>query len=235
MARTNVLLIGSGAREHAIAWKLRQSPDLGELYVAPGNPGTAEVAENLPVEAADIPGLIACAKERRVGLTVVGPEDPLAEGIVDHFADFGLAAFGPTQEAARIESSKRAANDLTRRAGVPTGSSMVFRQYNAAREYLADHAYPLVVKADGLARGKGVSVCRTRQEAEDAIAAALVDKVFGEAGTTVLIEEFLTGREVSALALCDGERFVLLPMAQDHKPALDGDRGPMTGGMGTLT
>lgn len=229
----DVLVVGSGGREHALAWKLRQSPQVGRLYVAPGNVGTASLAENLPVAAEDIEGLLAAARERRVDLTVVGPEAPLAAGLSDRFASEGLAVFGPSQRAAQLESSKAFAKDLMARHGIPTAAYHTFRDYKEALDYARGAAYPLVVKASGLAAGKGVTVCRGAAEAEEALRRAMVEREFGAAGDEVVIEECLTGQEASVLAFTDGHTVRPMIVAQDHKPLLDGDRGPNTGGMGS--
>lgn len=229
----DVLVVGSGGREHALAWKLRQSPEVGRLYVAPGNAGTAALAENLPVAAEDIEGLLAAARERRVDLTVVGPEAPLAAGLSDRFAGAGLAVFGPSQRAAQLESSKVFAKDLMARHGIPTAAYRTFRDYKEALAYARGAAYPLVVKASGLAAGKGVTVCRSVAEAEEALRRAMVEREFGAAGDEVVIEECLSGQEASVLAFTDGHTVRPMIVAQDHKPLLDGDRGPNTGGMGS--
>ncbi len=229
----DVLVVGSGGREHALAWKLRQSPEVGRLYVAPGNAGTASLAENLPVAAEDIEGLLAAARERRVDLTVVGPEAPLAAGLSDRFASEGLAVFGPSQGAAQLESSKVFAKDLMARHGIPTAAYRTFRGYEEALACVQAAAYPLVVKASGLAAGKGVTVCHSVAEAEEALRRAMVEREFGAAGDEVVIEECLTGQEASVLAFTDGHTVRPMIVAQDHKPLLDGDRGPNTGGMGS--
>ncbi len=229
----DVLVVGSGGREHALAWKLRQSPEVGRLYVAPGNAGTAALAENLPVAAEDIEGLLAAASERRVDLTVVGPEAPLAAGLSDRFASEGLAVFGPSQRAAQLESSKVFAKDLMARHGIPTAAYCTFRGYEEALAHVQAASYPLVVKASGLAAGKGVTVCHSAAEAEGALRRAMVEREFGAAGDEVIVEECLTGQEASVLAFTDGHTVRPMVVAQDHKPLLDGDRGPNTGGMGS--
>jgi phosphoribosylamine--glycine ligase len=227
-----VLVVGSGGREHALAWKLRQSPAVGRLYVAPGNAGTAGVAENLPVAADDLAGLLAAARERRVDLTVVGPEAPLAAGIVDRFEAAGMAIFGPSQQAAQLEASKVFAKDLMARYGIPTAAYRSFRRFDEALAYARRARYPLVVKASGLAAGKGVIICSQPQEAEAALQRAMVAREFGAAGDQVVIEECLQGQEASVLAFTDGRTVWPMVVAQDHKALLDGDRGPNTGGMG---
>ena len=230
-----VLVVGNGAREHAIAWKLRQSPSLGELYVAPGNAGTAGVANNVSLEPSDIAGLLRFASAEHVDLTVVGPEAPLAAGIVDRFSDAGLLVFGPTQAAARIETSKSFAKDLMVRHGIPTAMASVFDDYAAARAYVESAPEPLVVKADGLAAGKGVVVAESRQAALDAVQRQMVERQFGEAGGRVLIEEYLEGEELTVLALVAGESVSSFMVARDYKRAGDGDTGPNTGGIGAFS
>ena len=228
----NVLIVGSGGREHALAWKLRQSPAIERLFVAPGNAGTAGLAENLPVGAEDVEGLLAAARERRIDLTVVGPEAPLAAGVVDRFEEAGLAIFGPSQRAVQLEADKAFAKDLMARHGIPTGAYRTFRRYEEALAYVRSNAAPLVVKASGLAAGKGVSVCQSREEAEVALQQAMVARDFGAAGDVVVVEECLCGPEASVLAFTDGYTVKPMVVAQDHKPILEGDRGPNTGGMG---
>lgn len=231
----NILLVGGGGREHALAWKLRRSPRVTRLLCAPGNGGTAALAENHPVAATDLDGIVDLARRERVDLVVVGPDDPLAAGLVDRLQAAGVRAFGPTAAAARFESSKSFAKDFMRRHGIPTARSEKFRDFRAALEHVRGQTFPLVIKADGLALGKGVTIAEDAAQAERALREALVDGVFGEAGRTVLVEEFLTGREVSIHALVDGRSWLMFPDARDHKRALDGDRGPNTGGMGTLS
>jgi phosphoribosylamine--glycine ligase len=230
-----VLVVGNGAREHAIAWKIRQSPLVDEVFVAPGNAGTAAIATNIPVAATDIEGQARAAREHGVDLTVVGPEVPLAAGIVDCFQEQGLAVFGPTKEAARIESSKVFAKELMAKHGIPTGRYEVFDSYDEACIYVISHDFPLVVKADGLAAGKGVTVATTEAQAMKALHECLVERVFGEAGDRVLVEECLSGREVSVFAFTDGETLSPLVAACDYKLAFDGDKGPNTGGMGSYS
>jgi phosphoribosylamine---glycine ligase len=230
-----VLVIGSGGREHALVWKLAQSPLLSRLYCAPGNAGTAEQAENVPINADDLASLLAFARDYGIDLTVVGPELPLALGIVDKFRQQGLAIFGPTQQAASLESSKTFAKAIMAKYGIRTAPSRTFSDPQQAETYIDQHETPLVVKADGLAAGKGAIVCKTRQNAHDAIDQMMRAKVFGEAGTQVVIEEFLQGEEVSFFALTDGTSLVPLPACQDHKAIYDGDEGPNTGGMGAYS
>jgi len=228
-----IMIVGSGGREHVLAWKLRQSPLVNELYVAPGNAGTAEVAENVAVAAEDIDGLLAAAQERHIDLTVVGPEAPLSAGLTDRFQQAGLAVFGPSRSAARLEASKVFAKDLMARHGIPSAPYRVFRDPEAALAYVRSHPYPLVIKADGLAAGKGVSVCREAIAAEEAIRRVMVEREFGASGDEVVVEEYLSGQEVTVLAFCDGRTVRPMVVAQDHKALLDGDRGPNTGGMGS--
>ncbi len=236
-----VLVIGSGGREHALAWKIAQSKRVEQVFVAPGNAGTAEDAENIDLAPNDFEGLIRFAKENDVQLTVVGPEAPLAAGIVDAFQAEGLRIFGPTRAAARLEASKVFCKNLLRNADVPTADYQVFRDAESARRFVLDRYpspeqdVPLVIKADGLAAGKGVVVCHRQQEAIEAIDRIAIQREFGEAGRELVIEERLDGQEASILALTDGHTIVTLPPAQDHKPAYDGDTGPNTGGMGAYS
>jgi len=243
-AVVNVLLVGSGAREHALAWKLRQSPRLTDLFIAPGNAGTvrtdarlgAAVGTNLPLKASDIDGLARAAKDNRCELVVVGPEDPLARGLVDRLAVEGIAAFGPTQAAARIESSKAFAKDLMQHYGIPTAPFAVFSNRTDARNYVQGLSLPPVVKADGLAAGKGAIVCDSQEEALQSIDLMMGEEAtFGAAGQTVVIEERLSGREVTAHAFTDGRTTLSVPFSCDYKRALDGDEGPNTGGMGAYS
>lgn len=228
-----VLVVGGGAREHALAWKIAQSSAVDKLYCAPGNPGMAEIAENVPIGASEVDRLADWASENRIDLTVVGPEDPLVRGLVDRLNSKGLLAFGPNAAGARIEGSKAFAKDLMTRQGIPTARAASFDSAAAAVDYLRSQPLPIVVKADGLAAGKGVVVASTREEAERAVADCLERGVFGEAGRSVLVEECLVGPEVSVLALVDGTRAVPLIPACDYKRVLDGDGGPNTGGMGS--
>ena len=228
-----VLVVGSGAREHALAWKIAQSARVEALYCAPGNAGTAEVAENVPISASDVDRLADWTAEHRIDLTVVGPEDPLVRGLVDRLQERGLLAFGPTAAGAQIEGSKAFAKDLMARQGIPTARADAFDSADAAKGYLRSQPLPVVVKADGLAAGKGVVIARTLEEAESAVADCLERGVFGEAGRRVLIEECLVGPEVSVLALVDGRKAVPLIPACDYKRVFDADEGPNTGGMGS--
>ena len=216
-------------------WKLSQSPRVTRLLAAPGNAGTAQIATNHAIAASDLPGLLALAKRELVDLTIVGPDDPLAAGIVDLFRKEGLRVFGPLAIAAHLESSKSFAKDFMVRHGIPTAASETFTEASAAMDFCTTARYPLVVKADGLALGKGVVIAQNQREAEAAIHQAMVEKVFGEAGSTIVIEEFLTGPECSLHALVDGESYLLFPDAKDHKRALDNDQGLNTGGMGTIS
>ncbi|HOP78345.1 MAG: phosphoribosylamine--glycine ligase [Thermogutta sp.] len=232
----NVLVIGSGGREHALAWKLKQSSLVDRVFVAPGNAGTAEDAENVPIPETDFAQLIKFVKENGVDLTVVGPEALLAAGIVDAFRKEKLRIFGPNREAAQLESSKVFCKQLLRSGNVPTAEFQVFSDPESARRYLVDREdVPIVVKADGLAAGKGVIVCKNREEALEAVERIAVRKVFGAAGNRLVIEEMLHGEEASVLAITDGKTIVTLQPAQDHKPAYDGDTGPNTGGMGAYS
>ncbi|GIW94278.1 MAG: phosphoribosylamine--glycine ligase [Pirellulaceae bacterium] len=233
-----ILVIGSGGREHALAWKLRQASRVDRVFVAPGNAGTAQDAENVDIAADQIPLLVRFAKDNRIDLTVVGPEAPLVAGIVDAFEEEGLRIFGPTRQAAELEGSKAFCKNLLRSANVPTAEFHVFRDARAAERFILDRypsdeeSVPLVIKADGLAAGKGVHVCQSRRDALEAIDRIARQKIFGSAGDQLVIEERLDGQEASILALTDGRTIVPLPACQDHKPAYDGDRGPNTGGMG---
>jgi phosphoribosylamine--glycine ligase len=229
----NILIIGNGGREHALAWKIKQSPLAERVFVAPGNGGTAELAENVDISVTDFPKLIRFAKDNNVGLTVVGPEAPLVAGIVDAFQVEKLRIFGPTKAAAELEGSKVFCKHLLRHADVPTADYHVFREASHAVIFLREREdISVVVKADGLAAGKGVFVCNGRNEAIDAVNRIAKDKQFGAAGNQLLIEERLDGPEVSVLALTDSRTILTLPPAQDHKRAFDGDTGPNTGGMG---
>jgi phosphoribosylamine--glycine ligase len=230
-----ILVIGSGGREHALVWKLSQSPRVTSILCAPGNAGTAQLAVNHAAAATDLEGLVALAQNEKIDLTIVGPDDPLAAGIVDRFRAAGLRVFGPTASAARLEASKSFAKDFMVRHGIPTAGSATFTDAQAALAHCASSRYPLVVKADGLALGKGVVIALTREEAEKAVREAMIEKVFGSAGDTVVIEEFLTGPECSVHALVDGTSYALFPDAKDHKRALEGDQGLNTGGMGTIS
>jgi phosphoribosylamine---glycine ligase len=232
---SNVLIIGSGGREHALAWKLAQSPRIGKLYVAPGNGGTRDIAKNIAIEAMDFKGLARFAEKNSIDLTVVGPDDPLAHGVVDIFKLRRLRIFGPTRAAAQIEASKAFAKCLMHDQNIPTAPFRIFRKYNNASEYIRKHGAPIVVKASGLALGKGAYPCKTLAKAEKALAEIMLEHAYKEAGNEVIVEDFLDGQEVSIHALSDGKTSILLPTAQDHKPIFDDDQGKNTGGMGTIT
>jgi phosphoribosylamine--glycine ligase len=227
----NVLVVGGGGREHALCWVLAHD---ATVFCAPGNPGTAEVGTNLPVSVSDSAGLLAAVREHHIDLVVIGPEAPLADGLADRLRAAGFAVFGPSAAAARIEASKAFAKDLMHRAGVPTAASRTFTVERDALAYADAHVEPLVVKASGLAAGKGAVVCATRREAADAVRAMFAGR-FGAAGREVVVESFLEGEELSVFALTDGERITLLPSAQDHKRLGEGDTGPNTGGMGAYS
>jgi len=231
----NILVIGGGGREHALAWKIAQSPRVARVYVAPGNAGTARDAALVNVPITDIAELVAFARRSEIGLTVVGPEGPLAAGVVDAFREAGLAIFGPTRAAAQLESSKDFAKAFMKRHGLPTAAYETFTDARAAHDYIATRGAPIVVKADGLAAGKGVVVAQTRAEADAAIDAMLVDNAMGSAGARVVIEEFLEGEEASFIVMVDGRHVLPLASSQDHKRLKDGDAGPNTGGMGAYS
>ncbi len=230
-----ILVIGSGGREHAFVWKLKQSPRVTAIFCAPGNAGIAQIATCVPVKVTDHAGLLKLARDEQIGLTIVGPDDVLAAGIVDFFEANGLRIFGPTKAAARLESSKVFAKDFMERHGIPTARSGSFSESEAARTFARGMAFPIVVKADGLALGKGVIIAQDFAEAAAAIHDIMDARKFGDAGSHVVIEEFLAGEECSIHALVDGAGYLLFPGAQDHKRALDGDLGPNTGGMGTFS
>ena len=230
-----VLVVGAGAREHALAWRLATSPSVSEVLAAPGNPGIGEVAEPIPVPATDIEAVVALAEDRAVDLTVIGPEAPLVAGLADAFDARGLAAFGPTAAGARLEGSKAFAKRLCADHGIPAAWSQACATTGVAFAALDRLPGPYVVKADGLAAGKGVTVTASLAEAREAVEACLVERVFGDAGATVIVEEYLEGPEVSALAITDGRTIAPLALAQDFKRAYDGDEGPNTGGMGAYS
>jgi phosphoribosylamine--glycine ligase len=239
MEKINLLVIGQGGREHTLAWKLAQSPQAARVWVAPGNGGTARNAQpgiapiaNIAIAENNVDDLIAFARQNEVGLTVVGPEAPLAAGLVDAFQTAGLRCFGPRQAAARLEASKAFAKAFMERRDIPTGRYATFTAYDAAQRFLQQVDYPVVVKASGLAAGKGVIVPNSAEAAEAALRQIMTERAFGAAGDEVVIEERLFGQEASVLALCDGHSVAPLPPAQDHKPIFDGDQGPNTGGMG---
>jgi phosphoribosylamine---glycine ligase len=231
-----VLIVGNGGREHALAWKIGQSHRVDRVFVAPGNAGTAIEAENVDIQATDIPRLVAFAKSNAIDLTVVGPETPLTAGIVDAFGDAGLRVFGPSKAAAELEASKVFCKNLLRHADVPTAEFRAFQNAKAAQTYLNERDdMAVVVKADGLAAGKGVIVCNNRDQALTAVDRIFSKKEFGEAGNQIVLEERLTGHEASVMALTDGQTLLALPSCQDHKAAWDGDTGPNTGGMGAYS
>ena len=230
-----VLVIGSGGREHALVWKIHQSPRVKKIYCAPGNGGIADMAECVPIDAGDIEKLLAFAQSKKIDLTVVGPEDPLSRGIVDVFEAAGLRVFGASRKAAELEASKSFAKELMIRYGIPTAKGETFTSYKKAEAFVKKIGAPVVVKADGLAAGKGVIVCATEKEALDALKAIMIDRAFGDAGKKAVVEECLTGEEASFLAFTDGKTVLPLPSSQDHKPIYDNDKGPNTGGMGAYS
>lgn len=231
-----VLIIGSGGREHAIAWKVAQSPKVEKIYCAPGNGGIGQVAECVPIGAMEFDKLAAFAKEKEIDLTIVGMDDPLVGGVVDVFEKEGLRVFGPRKNAAILEGSKAFSKDLMKKYHIPTAAYENFDNPEAAIAYLKEKAeFPIVLKADGLALGKGVLICNTLEEAEEGVKTIMLDKKFGSAGNTLVIEEFMTGREVSVLSFVDGKTIKTMTSAQDHKRAKDGDQGLNTGGMGTFS
>lgn len=227
-----LMVIGGGAREHALVWKLSQSKKVKEIFVAPGNAGTAQIAENLDLSATDLDGICSAAKDNRIDLVVVGPEAPLAAGIVDKLQALGIPAFGPTKEAALIESSKVFAKRLMQKYGIPCAKDAVFTSFKEAQAYLKKQPIPVVIKADGLAAGKGAIVAQSMEEALKALSDIMEKRIFGDAGNQVLVEECLVGRETSLLAFTDGKTVVPMVPARDYKRAYDHDQGPNTGGMG---
>jgi phosphoribosylamine--glycine ligase len=231
----NVLIVGGGGREHAIAWKLAQSPKVDQLYCVPGNGGIAELAQCAAIPAEDVQGIAAFVRENAVDFVVVGPELPLTLGLADVLSGLGVAVFGPSQAAAQLEGSKAFAKDLMSRYGIPTARYGVFADAAAARDFAGSMKGPWVVKADGLAAGKGVLICRSLEETHKAIEAILEEKVFGEAGSKLIVEEFLEGEELSVMAFCDGKTVAPMVAAQDHKRVFDQDQGPNTGGMGAYS
>ncbi|MDD4189224.1 MAG: phosphoribosylamine--glycine ligase [Eubacteriales bacterium] len=230
-----ILVVGGGGREHAIVWKLSRSPLVDKIYCAPGNGGIAEIAECLPVSAMDIVGMVSAAIENKISLVVVTPDDPLAAGMVDEMEKAGIRAFGPSKIAAEIESSKVFSKKLMKEYGIPTAGFETFASSEKAMEYLENCDFPIVIKADGLALGKGVVIAGDLKEASQAVKEIMTDKTFGEAGNRIVIEEFLKGPEVSVLAFTDGSTVVPMVSSQDHKRAYDGDKGPNTGGMGAFS
>ena len=230
----DVLLVGGGGREHALAWKLAQSPRLGKLYVAPGNGGTRLVGENVPIGVMQFDELADFAKARKIRLTICSMDDPLVGGIVDFFQSQGLRIWGPTKAAAQIEGSKAFSKQLMREAGIPTADFKVCIDYEEARTYVLEKGVPIVIKASGLALGKGVYVCHTLEEAEKALKEVMVDRILNEAGKQVVIEQYLEGQEVSIHAISDGKTHKMFPTSQDHKPMGEGDTGKNTGGVGSI-
>lgn len=230
-----ILIVGGGGREHAIAWKLAQSPKVEKLYCAPGNAGIAEVAECVNIGVMEFDKLVEFAKEHEIDMTVVAPDDPLAAGAVDAFEAAGLRAFGPRANAAILEGSKAFSKDLMKKYNIPTAAYETFSDPEEAIAYLETAKMPIVLKADGLALGKGVLICRNLEEAKEGVKTLMLDKQFGSAGDEIVIEEFMTGREVSVLSFVDGKTIKIMTSAQDHKRAKDGDQGLNTGGMGTFS
>ncbi|GGH09902.1 phosphoribosylamine--glycine ligase [Paenibacillus segetis] len=231
----DILVIGGGGREHAICWALAKSPQAGVIYCAPGNAGIGQIAEIVPIQVNEFDRLTAFAQEKQVGLVVVGPDDPLVDGIVDAFEAKNIPVFGPRKNAAYIEGSKTFMKDLLKKYDIPTAAYEKFDNYEAALKYLQSQSLPIVIKADGLAAGKGVTVAFSSDQAETALKDIMINKVFGESGTQVVIEEFLAGQEMSILAFVDGETVRPMAAAQDHKQVYDNDQGPNTGGMGTYS
>ncbi|MDD6856823.1 MAG: phosphoribosylamine--glycine ligase [Lachnospiraceae bacterium] len=230
-----ILLVGGGGREHALAWKIRQSDKVDKLYCAPGNAGIAELAECVDIGVMEFDKLVNFAKEKQIDLTVVAPDDPLAAGAVDAFEQAGLRAFGPRKNAAILEGSKAFSKDLMKKYNIPTAAYETFDSAEDALAYLETAEFPIVLKADGLALGKGVLICNTKDEAKDGVKTLMLDKQFGSAGNRIVVEEFMTGREVSVLSFVDGKTIKIMTSAQDHKRAKDGDKGLNTGGMGTFS
>ncbi|UOE76631.1 phosphoribosylamine--glycine ligase [Parageobacillus thermoglucosidasius] len=230
-----VLIIGRGGREHAIAWKAAQSPLVTKVYAAPGNPGIAQVAELVSIDEQDIEALVQFAKQEKIDLTIVGPEAPLLAGLADSFMEEGLRVFGPRREAALIEGSKAFAKEMMKKYGIPTAEHAAFTSYEEAKAYVEKKGAPIVIKADGLAAGKGVTVAATLPEAMEALRMMMVEKQFGAAGERVVVEEYLEGEEFSLMAFVHGERVYPMVIAQDHKRAYDNDQGPNTGGMGAYS
>ncbi|MBR6253910.1 MAG: phosphoribosylamine--glycine ligase, partial [Clostridiales bacterium] len=230
-----VLVVGGGGREHAICWKLKQSPRVTELYCAPGNGGIAEIATCVPIKATDVPAMVEFAKKEQFDLVFVAPDDPLALGMVDEMEKAGLRAFGPYKNAAIIEASKAFSKELMKKYHIPTAQYETFTDPEAALEYVKTCRIPVVLKADGPALGKGVLICMTRDEAVAGINQIMVERKFGASGDKVVVEEFMTGREVSVLSFVDGKTIRIMASAQDHKRAKDGDQGLNTGGMGNFS
>jgi phosphoribosylamine--glycine ligase len=230
-----VLVVGGGGREHALVWKIAQSPKVSKVYCAPGNAGISQQATIVPIKANDLKGLLEFAYKEKINLTVVGPEEPLTKGIVDLFKSKGLPIFGPSQKAAEIEGSKAFAKEMMKKYHIPTAAYEIFEDRTEAIKYIHRHDAPIVVKADGLAAGKGVLICKTVEEAIQSVEKIMVEKIFGEAGNRVVIEECLMGEEASFIAFTDGKTILPMASSQDHKPIFDGDKGPNTGGMGAYS
>ncbi|ACS99550.1 phosphoribosylamine--glycine ligase [Paenibacillus sp. JDR-2] len=230
-----ILVVGGGGREHAVVWALKKSEKVKEVFCAPGNAGIAQIADCVPIAVNQFDELVKFAKDAAIDLVFIGPDDPLAAGIVDAFEAHNIPVYGPNKAAAEIEGSKIFMKDLLRKYDIPTAKYETFTDYETALTYLREQSVPIVIKADGLAAGKGVTVAYSMEEAEKALKEAMVDKVFGEAGNQIVIEEFLEGQEMSILAFVDGETVKAMVPAQDHKPVFDNDKGPNTGGMGTYT
>jgi phosphoribosylamine--glycine ligase len=230
-----VLVVGAGGREHALVWKISQSPKVTKIYCTPGNAGISEQATIVSIKANDLKGLLEFALREEINLTVVGPEEPLTKGIVDLFESKGLSIFGSSQKAAEIEGSKAFAKEMMKKYRIPTASYEIFEDHKEAMAYIRKHGAPIVVKADGLAAGKGVIACKTVEEAIETVSRIMVDKIFGEAGNRVVIEEYLVGEEASYIAFTDGKTILPMASSQDHKPIFDGDEGPNTGGMGAYS
>lgn len=229
-----VLIIGSGGREHALGWKLKQSPKAGQIFFAPGNGGTSTVGENIPLDITDNKAIVDFAEKQKIDLVLVAPDDPLARGLVDDLLEAGINTFGPTKKAAEIEWSKAFAKKLMEEEGIPTAAYKTFKDYKLASKYLNKQSFPIVIKASGLALGKGAVICKTKKEAQAVLKNIMLEKIFGPAGDTVVIEEYLEGYELSFHAFCDGKTALVFPTSKDHKPIHDGNRGPNTGGMGTI-
>ncbi len=230
----NILIIGSGGREHALAWKLKQSPKVQEIFIAPGNAGTTSLGKNSALDTSNHQAVIDFSKQNDIGLIVVGPDDVLASGMVNSVQKAGIKIFGPTKEAAEIEWSKAYSKNLMKKLEIPTAQSEAFQDFESAKKYIESHPYPLVIKASGLALGKGVVIAKSAEEAIAALQEMMIEKIFGISGETIIIEEFLQGYEVSIHAFSDGAHVSMFPVAQDHKQIFDGDKGPNTGGMGTV-
>ena len=230
----DVLIVGSGGREQALAWKIEQSEEVAKVYVAPGNAGSSGNIQSIPIQFDDVDGLLNFAQEKNISLTVIGQEIASEVGVVDAFEEAGLTIFGPNKAAAKIETSKAFSKDLMEEQKIPTAQYKNFTDVEAARSYAISRPLPIVIKADGLATGKGVIIAYEKKQIDKALDQIMVKKIFGNSGDTVVVEDFLKGQEVSLHALCDGKTSVIFPAAQDHKPIFDGDRGPNTGGMGVI-